>query len=157
MAFSLLENILSTCTSSNNPLPESPPTTIILFPMTVAACYTRRRRRKKEFQLTAEHRQWRKLSMHSMKNFKYKGKKTIKQHYVETRSRFVPRNRQHHPVLSIPWCRGTDIQRSRRGAIVIKLVRIISCKCNTFTLHKEFWTSDHSAQNPINPNPQKHK
>jgi hypothetical protein len=46
MAFSLLENILSTCTSSNNPLPESPPTTIILFPMTVAACYTRRRKKK---------------------------------------------------------------------------------------------------------------
>ena len=46
MAFSLLENILSTCTSSNNPHPESPPTTIILFPMTVAACYTRRRKKK---------------------------------------------------------------------------------------------------------------
>jgi hypothetical protein len=46
MAFSLLENILSTCTSSNNPLPESPPTTIILFPMTVAACYTRRRKKR---------------------------------------------------------------------------------------------------------------
>jgi hypothetical protein len=51
MAFSLLENILSTCTSSNNPLPESPPTTIILFPMTVAACYTRRRRKKKSSNL----------------------------------------------------------------------------------------------------------
>lgn len=37
---------LPTCTSSNNPFPHSPPTTIILFPITVAACCQKKKSNK---------------------------------------------------------------------------------------------------------------
>lgn len=55
--------------------------------------------------------------------------------YIKSSSRFVPSNRQHHPILRFTQCTSMNLRRSRR-TLAIEFIGKASCRCSTFTLQR---------------------
>lgn len=117
---------IHTWTSSKNPVADSPPTTIILFPMTAAACYSH---------FTMNNNSWdfwhnlvAAIIVISIAGMKIREKNE----YIESGSRLISSNWQNDPIFWV--CGGTSVNVSWRMAKDFILLRMTTwaCKCISF-------------------------